>query len=138
MSNLIENLKGFNILKDSVIPALIMLIIALVFLLGTPFVYEGQNYFFFGGKSLYNVLISLFLLIIAGGLFFISNSGDRLVHFSKETRIELRKVVWPTREETIKTTGIIMIAVVIVAIFLWIVDAFFTWGVQSISSINIF
>ena len=56
----------------------------------------------------------------------------------KETRIELRKVVWPTIEETLKTTGIIMIAVIVVAIFLWIVDAFFTWGVQSISSINIF
>jgi preprotein translocase subunit SecE len=31
-----------------------------------------------------------------------------------------------------------MIAVVVVAIFLWIIDAFFTWGVQSISLLNIF
>jgi preprotein translocase subunit SecE len=54
----------------------------------------------------------------------------------KETRIELRKVVWPTRQETIKTTGFVLIAVIIVAIFLWIVDAFFTWGVQSISMLN--
>ena len=72
---------------------------------------------------------------IAGGVFIKSSQGDRFQHFLKETRIELRKVVWPTRQETFKTTGIIMIAVVIVAIFLWIVDAFFTWGVQSISSI---
>ena len=53
-----------------------------------------------------------------------------------EQVIELRKVVWPTREETIKTTGFVLIAVIIVAIFLWIVDAFFTWGVQSISMLN--
>jgi preprotein translocase subunit SecE len=77
-------------------------------------------------------------LVIAVTVFVKSEQGDRFVHFLKETRIELRKVVWPTRQETIKTTGIIMVAVVIVAIFLWIVDAFFTWGVQSISSINIF
>jgi preprotein translocase subunit SecE len=84
------------------------------------------------------VLVTLVVFAVAVMVFVKSNQGDRFVHFLKETRIELRKVVWPTREETIKTTGIIMVAVVIVAIFLWIVDAFFTWGVQSISSINIF
>ena len=82
--------------------------------------------------------MTLVVFAIAVTVFIKSDQGDRFVHFLKETRIELRKVVWPTRPETIKTTGIIMVAVVIVAIFLWIVDAFFTWGVQSISSINIF
>ena len=89
-------------------------------------------------NSLTKVLITLLVFVGAATVFIKSSQGDRFVHFLKETRIELRKVVWPTREETIKTTGIIMVAVVIVAIFLWIVDAFFTWGVQSISSINIF
>lgn len=89
-------------------------------------------------NSFTKVLVTLALFIGAGGIFIKSSQGDTFVHFLKETRIELRKVVWPTREETLKTTGIIMIAVIVVAIFLWIVDAFFTWGVQSISSINIF
>ncbi len=86
-------------------------------------------------NSLTKVLVTLVWFVVAVGVFIKSSQGDRFLHFSKETRIELRKVVWPTREETFKTTGMIMIAVVIVAIFLWIVDAFFTWGVQSISSI---
>ena len=86
-------------------------------------------------NSLTKVLVTLVWFIVAGGVFIKSSQGDRFQHFLKETRIELRKVVWPTRQETFKTTGIIMIAVVIVAIFLWIVDAFFTWGVQSISAI---
>ena len=86
-------------------------------------------------NSLTKVLVTLVWFVVAGGVFIKSSQGDRFQHFLKETRIELRKVVWPTREETFKTTGIIMIAVVIVAIFLWIVDAFFTWGVQSIASI---
>jgi len=91
-----------------------------------------------GFNALTKVLVMLVVISIAVTVFVKSDQGDRFVHFLKETRIELRKVVWPTREETIKTTGIIMVAVVIVAIFLWIVDAFFTWGVQSISLINIF
>ena len=89
-------------------------------------------------NTLTKVLITLLWFVIAGAVFIKSTQGDRFLHFLRETRIELRKVVWPTREETAKTTGIIMIAVVVVAIFLWIIDAFFTWGVQSISLVNIF
>ena len=89
-----------------------------------------------GLTTLFKALILLFGLIVAVAIFIKSAQGDRFLHFVKETRIELRKVVWPTREETIKTTGFVLIAVIIVAIFLWIVDAFFTWGVQSISMLN--
>ena len=89
-----------------------------------------------GLTTLFKVLIMLFGLVVAAAIFIKSPQGDRFLHFVKETRIELRKVVWPTREETIKTTGFVLIAVIIVAIFLWIVDAFFTWGVQSISMLN--
>ena len=89
-------------------------------------------------NTLTKVLITLLWFVIAGAVFIKSTQGDRFLHFLRETRIELRKVVWPTREETLKTTGIIMIAVVVVAIFLWIIDAFFTWGVRSISLLNIF
>ena len=89
-------------------------------------------------NTLTKVLITLLWFVIAGAIFIKSTQGDRFLHFLRETRIELRKVVWQTREETAKTTGIIMIAVVVVAIFLWIIDAFFTWGVQSISLLNIF
>ena len=88
--------------------------------------------------TLFKVLILLSGVVLAAFVFTQSSQGDRFIHFAKETRIELRKVVWPTREETLKTTGMIMVAVVIVAIFLWIVDAFFTWGVGSVSSLNIF
>jgi len=91
-----------------------------------------------GFNGLTKVLITLVVFALAITVFIKSDRGDQFIHFLKETRIELRKVVWPTRQETIKTTGIIMVAVIIIAIFLWIVDAFFTWGVQSISSINIF
>ncbi len=84
--------------------------------------------------TLYKVLVLLAGLVVAGFVFFKSPQGIRLSAFLKETKIELRKVVWPTRDETIKTTGMIMVAVIIVAIFLWIVDAFFTWAVQLLTN----
>ena len=84
--------------------------------------------------TLYKVLVLLAGLVLAGLVFFKSPQGVRLNAFLKETKIELRKVVWPTKDETVKTTGMIMVAVIIVAIFLWIVDAFFTWAVQLLTN----
>ena len=84
--------------------------------------------------TLYKVLVLLVGLVLAAFVFFKAPQGVRLNAFIKETKIELRKVVWPTRDETVKTTGMIMVAVVIVAIFLWIVDAILTWAVQLLTN----
>ena len=84
--------------------------------------------------TLYKVLVLLAGLVLAAFVFFKAPQGIRLSSFTKETKIELRKVVWPTRDETVKTTGMIMVAVVIVAIFLWIVDAILTWAVQLLTN----
>lgn len=84
--------------------------------------------------TLYKVLVLLAGLVLAAFVFYRTPQGVRLNAFFKETKIELRKVVWPTRDETVKTTGMIMVAVVIVAIFLWIVDAILTWAVQLLTN----
>ena len=127
MTKQIDNLKsGSDQWKTILAIAIVMAALALYYV-------NPLNF-----NTLTKVLITLLWFVIAGAVFIKSTQGDRFLHFLRETRIELRKVVWPTREETAKTTGIIMIAVVVVAIFLWIIDAFFTWGVQSISLLNIF
>ncbi len=122
MAKQIDNLKKESVQLNTVISIVILLCSIALFYLN-PFVLN----------TLFKVLILLFGLIVAAYFFIKSAQGERLLYFVKETRIELRKVVWPSREETVKTTGMVMIAVIVVAIFLWIVDAFFTWGVKSIS-----
>ena len=124
MAKQIDNLKSGSDQWKTIL-AVVIVVAALALYYINPFNFN----------SLTKVLVTLVWFVVAGGVFIKSSQGDRFQHFLKETRIELRKVVWPNRQETFKTTGIIMIAVVIVAIFLWIVDAFFTWGVQSISAI---
>ena len=51
-----------------------------------------------------------------------SSSGKALIEFSKGSRVELKKMVWPTGQETRQTTMIVLIAVVIVSLFLWLID----------------
>ena len=45
---------------------------------------------------------------------------------------ETKKVVWPTRKETLQTTGIVFVFVVIMALFLWLVDASLLWAVKRL------
>ena len=51
-----------------------------------------------------------------------TDKGSTFIAFAKEARIEVRKVVWPTRQETTHTTFIVMIATVIMALILWGLD----------------
>lgn len=53
--------------------------------------------------------------------------GKRILTFIRESRMELRKVVWPTRQETLQTTLFIGIAVVALAVFLWLIDVSLMW-----------
>lgn len=51
-----------------------------------------------------------------------SGPGRNARFFFRESSIELRKVVWPTREETIRTTGVIVVVVIIISIILGLID----------------
>jgi preprotein translocase subunit SecE len=50
--------------------------------------------------------------------------------FAQESVVETKKVVWPSRKETVQTTGMVLAFVLVMAIFLWIVDALLVWGVK--------
>ena len=52
-----------------------------------------------------------------------SNRGRELLEYARQTQIEVRKIVWPTRQETIQTTGAVVFIVVLTALFLWMLDA---------------
>ncbi len=60
--------------------------------------------------------------------------GQAAWSFIKGSRSELRKVVWPTRQETIQTTMIVVVMVIITALILWGLDAFFFWAVRALSA----
>ena len=62
-------------------------------------------------------------------------SGDQsnaLVRYIRETRGELRKVTWPTREESQRLTAIVLGVTAVMAIFLGLLDLIFSSGVESL------
>jgi preprotein translocase subunit SecE len=72
-------------------------------------------------------------LVVAAGIAVLiasfTDQGRQFRHFLSESNFELRKVVWPTRQETLQTTLVIMVVVIILSILLWLVDMFLGWVV---------
>jgi preprotein translocase subunit SecE len=52
-----------------------------------------------------------------------SAQGREFWQFVQGSRVELRKVVWPTRQETLQTTMVVIVAIVVMGVFFWILDA---------------
>jgi preprotein translocase subunit SecE len=58
-----------------------------------------------------------------------TEAGRTFFAFSRESWEEAKRVVWPTRKETLQTTGIVFVFVFVMAIFLWAVD----WGLTKVT-----
>lgn len=71
------------------------------------------------------IRVAVILVLVAVGLAIAvtTTKGRAGLVFAKESRIEARKVVWPTRAETVQTSMIIIVAVVIMSLLLWGIDA---------------
>ncbi|ADT67186.1 MAG: preprotein translocase subunit SecE [Pseudoalteromonas tetraodonis] len=79
------------------------------------------------------------VVAIAAGLAIASQTfkGRTFLAFAKEARIEVRKVIWPTRQETTHTTLIVMVATVIMALILWGLDGILFRAVGFLTGLEI-
>jgi preprotein translocase subunit SecE len=85
------------------------------------------NYYYSYQPWPYRLLGWLALLAAAGALASQTNYGHVFINFARDSRMELRKVVWPTRQETVQTTLIIAVMVVVLALLLWGIDGVLVW-----------
>ena len=89
-------------------------------------------YYFEEESQLLRVLGMLAVAVIAFFIVASSDQGRRGLSFVKEARVEVRKVVWPTRQETLQTTIAVLFMVILVAIMLWLFDMFLGWGISKL------
>jgi len=90
----------------------------------------GNQYF--GAESLlYRVMALVVLGLVAAFVALQTSRGQRFAILLKEARVEIRKVVWPTRPELVQTTGIVVIFVLVVALMLWGMDSLVSWLVAG-------
>ena len=73
-------------------------------------------------SPLYRALAIIALALVAAFIGLQTEQGKAFNQLRKDAAIELRKVVWPTRQETVQTTLIVLVFVVIVALILFLMD----------------
>ena len=76
--------------------------------------------------------LAIRLVVLAVIIAWFSPSGKRFLNYGQQSWEELRRVVWPTRKETLNTTGLVMAFVVIIAFFLFICDKLIEWGLYDV------
>ena len=90
----------------------------------------GDSYFS-AEPVLYRAIALVVLGLVAGFVALQTSKGKAFWSLLKEARIEIRKVVWPTRQETAQTTMIVVAVVLVMALVLWGLDSLLGWIVSQ-------
>jgi len=105
------------------------LVLAAAALLGGIVAY----YWFKDEPQVVRVLMVLGGLIAGLVLLYWSAPGRDLWSYVQSSRVELRKMVWPTRQETWRTTLVVFVFVLALGVFFWLVDMGLAWGARHVT-----
>jgi len=77
------------------------------------------------------------LMVLAGaavgiGIAMTSTQGQRLWHFIQGSRVEIRKVVWPTKQETTQTAIAVFVFTLVMMLFFWGLDSALLWLTRTL------
>ncbi len=111
------------------IKLIVAVLIAIAALAGFYY-YEDESLF-------YRVVALVGAFVVAAGIALTTEVGRNARGFIRGATIEVRKVVWPTRKETVQTTLIVFVMVVLVGIFLWLIDMFATWAIKALTQLGV-
>ncbi len=90
-------------------------------------------FYVFGDMSaLLRALIVVLSVVVAAGVALTSTPGKNAWQFTIGTRAEIRKVIWPSRRETMQSTLVVILMVLVVGIYLWMLDALSFWAIYDL------
>lgn len=91
-------------------------------------------YYFSNYSQLYRALGMVVVVVISLIMMMTTGVGRRSWLFAQEAKLEVRKVVWPSRSETMQTTLMVFVMVIIVGLILWLLDMFLFWAITSLTA----
>jgi len=86
-------------------------------------------YWYANAASSLRLVGMLAAVVIAGAIAAFTAPGRALREYLRETQFELRKVVWPTRQETLRTTAVVILVVVVLSVLLGLIDVILKWTI---------
>lgn len=92
----------------------------------------GNSYYAEEVSPLYRALVLIVLAALAMGIAYFTVKGRAFVELLKEARVEVKKVVWPTRAETHQSTLIVALVVALMSVVLWGLDSLLAFIVKAL------
>ena len=90
------------------------------------------NWYYQDWAILYRVVGLLVIAIGALGVVVQTQKGRATWDLMKDARSEIRRVVWPTRQETLQTTMIVLVLILVFSLILWVLDSGLSWLVSTV------
>jgi preprotein translocase subunit SecE len=85
-------------------------------------------FYMLGKQDLWVRVVALLVLVAAAvATFFTSEHGKQLIAFGRDSVREVKKVVWPARNEALQMTGYVFAFVFVMALFMWLTDKTLEW-----------
>ena len=120
-----KNIEG----NDNGIP---LLLISLLLLLSGI-----VAFYYFSEIRLFYRVLGLFVLIgLSGFIVYQTNFGKTVYTYVVDSKIELKKVTWPTKQETTQTALGVLVIVVIIGILLWLLDMLLAWAIGTLYGVR--
>jgi preprotein translocase subunit SecE len=93
-------------------------------------------YYFIDVRLFYRVLALLSVLIISSLILYQTSFGKTVYGYVIDSKIELKKVSWPTKQETTQTALGVVVIVVIIGILLWLLDMLLSWSIGTLYGVR--
>tara|TARA_B100000287_G_scaffold347094_1_gene334901 strand:- start:839 stop:1219 length:381 start_codon:yes stop_codon:yes gene_type:complete len=107
-------------------------------LLSTTILIAGiiSFYYFSEIRLFYRVLALIFIMIVAGYITYLTEFGKTVYGYVVDSKVELKKVTWPTKQETLQTALGVFVVVILIGIMLWLFDMLLGWGVGTLYGVG--
>tara|TARA_B100001113_G_scaffold114674_1_gene93359 strand:+ start:26 stop:394 length:369 start_codon:yes stop_codon:yes gene_type:complete len=89
-------------------------------------------YYFNEVRLFYRVLGMISVLVLSGFIGYQSDFGKLVYSYVTDSKVELKKVTWPTKQETTQTTLGVIFIVIVVGILLWLFDMLLGWAIGTL------
>ena len=93
-------------------------------------------YYFIDIRLFYRVLGLFFVLIVSSLILYQTSFGKTIYGYVVDSKIELKKVSWPTKQETTQTALGVIVIVVIIGILLWLLDMLLSWSIGTLYGVR--
>tara|TARA_Y100000768_G_scaffold367175_1_gene330024 strand:+ start:22 stop:390 length:369 start_codon:yes stop_codon:yes gene_type:complete len=93
-------------------------------------------YYFADVRLFYRVLGMISILVLSGFIGYQSDFGKLVYSYVTDSKVELKKVTWPTKQETTQTTLGVIFVVIVVGILLWLFDMLLGWAIGTLYGVE--